>query len=419
MCSNFIIHMPYDILINILVHLELRDILNLMLTCKALKKIIINENILWRIKSSSRFILQRNKSKKIQLSWYNRCRVSYNWCKGISKCKDIVQHSENYMPWLQLRNNRTLYLSVGSELRCYTLEKKRLMWSVNVPTVKREDKRTNDISRFLMKENLILCGSRDGSTIVYALDSAHRPLLLMHIKDSHEAGRVEVSAVEKINDCIITASERSPCICLWECRRLPNSFFYNKVLSRKEYRLPDEVGCRCLAVTYAHNKLALGPNGNTRPLLFDTHTGTFLMKSEATRTARDVVRDVQWHDANRVAYVTHSGRLEMIDIRSSEVVYESKDPFQSSLYCLKTDANRAVLCGASEYSRCVLFDERSTRHVQMYFTQKRASPVYSLDFDSTKLIAAADRGVATLNFNVSAAMTPANDYSYVFEHINR
>lgn len=54
------------------------------------------------------------------------------------------------------------------------------------------------------------------------------------------------------------------------------------------------------------------------------------------------------------------------------------DPFHSSLYCLKSDGNNALIAGASEFSRCVLFDDRQPgRHIQvililnLYFKKKR------------------------------------------------
>lgn len=47
-------------------------------------------------------------------------------------------------------------------------------------------------------------------------------------------------------------------------------------------------------------------------------------------------------------------------------VYKTMDPFNSTLYCVKTDGDRAIIVGSSEYSRCVLFDKRmSTQHVQV------------------------------------------------------
>ncbi|XP_069361851.1 F-box/WD repeat-containing protein 4 [Maniola hyperantus] len=425
MCSNLIIQMPLDILINILARLELCDLRNLMLTCKSFTNLILNDNTLWRIKCSRRLILKNKRSELIPFSWYNKCRISHNWCKGIYRNKVIIQHATNYMPWLQLCSSEVWYLSVGSDLRCYSVDKRglpisSLLWTIHVPTVKRDDVRTNDISRFIVKDNIIICGNRDGCAAVYSYDNPRRrPNLLMHIKDGHENGLVEVSAVEKIRDTIITASSDCSYICFWECRKDENNSYYNNVDCKTDYKLLNEIGCRCIAANDAQDRLALGPNGNSKPLLLDVDTGTFLMSSDATRNPKQVVRDIQWHDGNCVACVTHSGKLNLVDVRSSAVVYETQDPFQSSLYCLKTDSDRAVVVGSSEYSRCVLFDLRSTRHIQMYFTQKKSSPIYSLDFDSTKLIAAADRGVASLNFNVSAATTLAKDFSHAFQFENR
>lgn len=51
---------------------------------------------------------------------------------------------------------------------------------------------------------------------------------------------------------------------------------------------------------------------------------------------------------------------------------------------------------------------------QMFFTQKKASPVYSLDFDPYQLITAIDRGVSVLDFNINTTFEEPKDYSQVF-----
>lgn len=53
----------------------------------------------------------------------------------------------------------------------------------------------------------------------------------------------------------------------------------------------------------------------------------------------------------------------------------------------------------------------------MYFTQKKASPIYSLDFNSSKLLAAADQSVALVNFNVNSNYIRPIDYSDPFERV--
>lgn len=43
-----------------------------------------------------------------------------------------------------------------------------------------------------------------------------------------------------------------------------------------------------------------------------------------------------------------------------------RDPFQSTLYCVKSDGEHGIVVGSAEYSRCVLFDSRNdNNHVQV------------------------------------------------------
>lgn len=390
----------------------------------------MNEGTLWKSVCRKKIVLINDKSELNTFSWYNRCRISNNWCKGIYRNKIIVQHNTNYMPWLQFCNSDKLYLSVGSQIRCYAVDKKgmpctKFVWSQEVPIIKRRDVRTNDISRFVVKDNVIVCGNRDGCAAGYSLNGDVRPQLLFFIKDCHQNGEVEVSAIEKIDNTIVTVSNNSPNIHLWhwsgdkkDSKSKTKSYVMNnQVFRKKGIHLSNEVGCRCVSVNKQKDKLAVGLNGNSKPLLLDVNTCNFLMWNTLSRNVKEVVRDIQWHSENCIAYVTHSGKLQIVDARTTNVVYRTVDPFHASLYCLKTDSNNAMLVGSSEYSRCVLFDTRSTKHVQIYFTQKKSSPIYSLDFDSTKLLAAADRGVASLNFNVSVSTNQIRDYSQTFEYI--
>ncbi|XP_046971791.1 F-box/WD repeat-containing protein 4 [Vanessa cardui] len=431
MCDHSILQLPLDVLINILTLLKTSDLRNLMLTCKTMKNLIINEGTLWRLICRKSLILMNSKSE-LNTSWYKRCKISHNWCKGICTNKVVIQHRTNYMPWLQLCDSERLYLSVGSDLKCYGIDKKgvphvKTIWSLEVPIIKRMDIRTNDISRFIVKDNLIVCGNRDGCTAIYQLDKNRKlPNLLYFIKDCHQEGEVEVSAVEKLNNTVVTVSNNSPDLKFWklscdnnDLEVKPQKINDPQTYCNHEIQLQNEVGCRCMTANNGEDKLAIGLNGNSKPLLLDVNTNNLLIWSASSRNAKEVVRDIQWHDENCIVFVTHSGKLQIIDARTSNVVFKTTDPFHSSLYCVKTDSNNAMLVGSSEYSRCVLFDTRSTRHVQMYFTQKKSSPVYSLDFDSTKLLAAADRGVAALNFNVSASKIKARDYSHTFEYVIR
>lgn len=70
------------------------------------------------------------------------------------------------MPWLTFHNSEILLVSVGSELHCYPTNRKgtpncrEALWKVEVPKIPRHDVRTNDISRFIIKNDIIACGNR-------------------------------------------------------------------------------------------------------------------------------------------------------------------------------------------------------------------------------------------------------------------
>lgn len=48
--------------------------------------------------------------------------------------------------------------------------------------------------------------------------------------------------------------------------------------------------------------------------------GELLLTAENTSCARQVTRDIRWHNENIIAIVTHSGQLQMVDARTGLVV---------------------------------------------------------------------------------------------------
>ncbi|XP_063357624.1 F-box/WD repeat-containing protein 4 [Cydia amplana] len=421
-----LLDLPFDILSKIFKFLPLSDLSNVMLTCKTLKTFITEDNTIWR-SFTNLFVRDRVDNRSQPLSFYTLCRVSRNWCNGIYKQKTL-RYNTKYMPWVKFHNSEAVLIALGSKLCCYPVDQQGLkdggyIWSVEVPKVERNDIRTKDISRFVIKNGLLVCGNRDGCAIVYKLKGTReRPCLLHHIQDCHDRGQSEVSAVELIHtgdvSIAVTASCTSPNLCYWYNNGIEHDM--NAPARLKFYKNSDIIrvphhgieGLRCLSVNKSETKLAIGPDGNSKPLLVDVTMSKFVSCTNVSPDIRQAVRDVYWHDENTIAYVTHAGKLQLIDTRTFEVVYDSKDPFLVTLYCVKTDGDRAILAGAAEHSRCVLYDRRNAKsHVQMYFTSKRPSPVYSLDFDSTRLIAATDLNLVSLNFNIRADKRRQRDYS--------
>ncbi|KAJ8711744.1 hypothetical protein PYW08_008698 [Mythimna loreyi] len=422
--------LPVDILVNIFKRLNIKDLHNVMLSCKIFYDLIKNDNTIWRPLARNRLMIDLSDSSKSNELWFYRCRTSHNWCKGYYQSKVVINHYTNYMPWLTFHKSEILLVSVGSELHCYPTNRKgfpncrEALWKVDVPKIQRQDVRTHDISRFVIKNNYIISGNRDGCLAVYIANNPRkRPWLQYHIQDCHGNGQKEVTAVEVLDSrnqiMVVTGSYVSNDLRFCSFSKEDNSnttyILRGDEPNIKSISFYENAGTKCLALSESSDKLAIGLNGNSKPLVLDVYTPQFLMTADATKNPKQQIRDIRWHDENTILYVTHSGVLEMIDVRAREVVYNSKDPFQSSFYCVKSDGQWGIVAGSAEYSRCVLFDTRNQmNHVQMYFTQKKTSPVYSLDFDPYRLITAVDRGVAVLNFNITAASEQQKDYSHIF-----
>lgn len=48
--------------------------------------------------------------------------------------------------------------------------------------------------------------------------------------------------------------------------------------------------------------------------------GELLLPAERTKCVRQLTRDIRWHDENTLVLVTHSGQLQMVDVRTGLVV---------------------------------------------------------------------------------------------------
>lgn len=54
------INMPLDVISNILQNLEMPDIVSMMLTCKTMKEMILQDNLLWKQINSNKLMVLSN-----------------------------------------------------------------------------------------------------------------------------------------------------------------------------------------------------------------------------------------------------------------------------------------------------------------------------------------------------------------------
>lgn len=49
-------------------------------------------------------------------------------------------------------------------------------------------------------------------------------------------------------------------------------------------------------------------------------SGEFVITTDRAKCVRLLTRDIRWHDENTIVFVTHVGQLQMMDVRTGQVV---------------------------------------------------------------------------------------------------
>lgn len=63
--TTLLFNIPLDIIMKILENLDMPDVINMMLTCKTMNKMIMQDNILWKKVSRKKLIVQTNVEHKL------------------------------------------------------------------------------------------------------------------------------------------------------------------------------------------------------------------------------------------------------------------------------------------------------------------------------------------------------------------
>ena len=77
-----------------------------------------------------------------------------------------------------------------------------------------------------------------------------------------------------------------------------------------------------------------------------------------------------------------------------------EEPYDSTVYTVRSDGGNSVLAGTAKYGLIHLWDKRTAKSTQMYYVGQRysSSPVYSLAFDARYMYVALDREISMVDF---------------------
>ncbi|XP_012287711.1 F-box/WD repeat-containing protein 4-like [Orussus abietinus] len=396
--------LPSDVLILIFDYCHAFDLVRLSEVCTRFHE-IIKDDTLW-IKRSKKPIATNQVSKRFRercnplLCLHTKWHVTQNWQNGKYERKILLSKKTKLMPWMQLTSS-TLWWSGGPEIRGYRrsdpFNKSNVVFSV---------KHTNDVCKFIVKDDNVYCGSRDGGLQVWNRDQC----CTLNIENAHNG---DVHALDVTSSYSIVSGSRDGTVKIWNTTLIdvestppPTLHMLDRVWS--------------LAVEPTGTKFAVGLSGvNDRIPLRIYDMECFSEPNVLVHNWRlgAGILDMVWDDPNTLLTCGYDSYTRKWDLRTASCVNIWPDPTNASIYCISSDHHNAVITGAQVNAKAVLWDQRQTKYVQVYFLSKRcmSGPVYSLSFDSCHLYGAMDQSLVELKF--SGYSYTENNYNEILKFL--
>mgnify|MGYP002804090912 FL=1 len=379
-----IIDLPDDVLLAIFTHCDYKTLLIIAQVCKAFHR-LASQDVLWR--PISKRCLNITAKHGSTYSWKDCCKISFKWVQGKFHEITMVKFQNKLLPWLQY-NSTCLYLSHENCIQIYNPNRKQKRLAKPIATIACGE---HDVTRFIVKDNLLVSGSKDQVTAWNIKGRSHCKLMTFvgHTKP--------VYCVEMLGDVILSGS-RDRSIKIW-------SLYLGKCLTT--ISIGDPV--RSLAANSFDGRFVAGSAGylpkNSALRLYDCESGhqlgELICDSSGRRGAG--VLDMKFESPNILLSGGYDTAVRLWDMRlgKSCCVKKWEDPHDSAVYCLESDRKWMILSGTYRYGVVRLWDKRMDRCVKYYHASRHTtSSVYSLKFNNTKLFVALDDRLNNLNFDL-------------------
>ncbi|XP_028406652.1 F-box/WD repeat-containing protein 4-like [Dendronephthya gigantea] len=378
-----IVDLPNDVLLAIFMHCDYKTLLTVAQVCKIFNRLSSHDD-LWRP------ILARclNIPPQFQSTYSLKdcCKISFKWVHGKYHETTMVKFCDKLLPWLQL-NSSNLYVSNENCIQVYNHYRRQLKAARPVASIIVGE---HDVTRFVVKKNLLVSGSKNYVTVWNMKDKSLSKLntFLGHTKC--------VYCVDVFGNLILSGS-RDRSIKIW-------SLSSGKCLTTTN--IDDPV--RSLAANPFLGRFVAGSAGylprNSALKLYDCETGHQLSELICDSTGRRGagILDLKFESSNILLSCGYDTAVRLWDMRIGEscCVKKWEDPHDSAVYCIESDKKWMILSGTYRYGMVRLWDKRMDRCVKYYYGSRHTrSSVYSLKFNSTKLFVALDNRVNILNFD--------------------
>lgn len=425
-----LVDLPDDIIYVLLKFCDVKTVGRLAQVCRRLSALVSRDCVWLSVKGRLTCIFGCSSSDCCcqPLPVRELCRLSKNWNHGRYRKSCVICHRVRQMPWLQL-NDECLWSTNENAVECFFLPAysretcRGESRHARDQRIHRDGRRTvrlagvGDVCRFVCKEKLIVAGTSEGYVCAFNTDAG---FCLPHYQPCH----IDVVHSLDFTSSVIVSGSRDATVKISRLPLADDDADDNDVTSPVLGSL--SVGDRVWSV-------AISPNDSW----FVCGTAAIHQRSPLYLWQLDRIQqigtlgqdyrhgagilDIHFDSAFTLLTCGYDTIIRLWDLRASlhQCVSSWEEPFDSALYCVKSDGRHAFLVGTSRHSLVRLWDKRHRRPVQMYYTARVNSPVYSLVFNSRQLFCALDSGVHCLNFSLwlldyvfAAVLSSLNELSF-------
>ncbi|XP_066589512.1 F-box/WD repeat-containing protein 4 [Prorops nasuta] len=389
-------NLPSDVLILIFDYCTAFDLFRLSCVCTRFYE-IIRHDTLWIKKckqslvtnqTSSRFCERCNPLLNLRAKWH----VSNNWQYGRYEKIAYFSHKIKLMPWIQLTKN-TLWWGGGSQLYGFKRWPQNKRHAGHLCEFRETDMKS-DICKFIVLDDMIVTGHRDGNIRVWLKHMIGSSHFLNSISRAHYR---DVNALIHVSNIIISAGADGK-VKFW-------NIFDESVVNNPIHTI-SEISERIwsLSLCPSNNKFAVGSSGHLdlAPInIYDLQCYSKYINLQHEWRRGAGVLDMVWDTPQTLLTCGYDTSIRKWDMRTGTCVSDWPDPTDATLYCISSDYQYTMITGTQFNCKAVLWDQRQREYVQLYFLnlQRMSSPVYSLQFDSSHLYAATDQNLIELNFS--------------------
>ncbi|XP_003487402.1 F-box/WD repeat-containing protein 4 [Bombus impatiens] len=385
--------LPSDVLILIFDYCHAFDLVRLSEVCTRFHD-IIQEDTLW-IKKSKLPIVTNQTSRKFRercislLSLRAKWHVSNNWQCGKYEKKAFFSQNAKVIPHIQLTKD-ILWWSGGNQL--YGFRRTEAYPHNNRFFI--HDNVTSTISKFIVRNDYIITGHRDGSMRFWTKPQINRNIdFYFSIEQAHSRS---LNALDETFSAIISGAGDGT-VKIWTP--------LGQGISNVPLATINIAQWVCsLSVDPMNEKVAVGTAGSCDiPHLHIFNLGHYT-KFDTLKTNKKVhagTLDMVWDSPQTLLTCGYDTYIRKWDLRTGTCVYSWREPTDATLYCISSDYQYTMITGTKFNCKAVLWDQRQRNYVQIYFMNLRrmSSPTYSVSFDSTHLYGATDQHLVELNFS--------------------